>query len=256
MLTLQIHNTPLRTVSEYAKTKPQYPVINAFEEKQELPQGFQPSEHAVLCARGNAVKNHPGNIRFLQLINENLQNYKEASSKLEKSLIVSSIIDSIRRDAPEGAFVKQERGVWYEVGDHHAREKCGQRLRDLLSSKYSSASASKKRRRRNDETAMMSKLDEVIVSNGLNLPGRIEELTSKKGGEPTDEELQEIFNKANMELLQTIKEQNLCAESSTTSIATSTTTSSNKKNKRKFEPSDDDSSSSSFDPIPFNYSAV
>lgn len=257
MLNIQNQNIPLHNTIEFAKTRPQYPIIIApFEEKQQLPLGFKPSKYAVICARGNAVKSHPGNIRFTQLVEDSLKNYADASSKLEKSIIVSSIIDSIRRDAPEGAFVKKEKGIWYEVGDHHAREKCGQRLRDLLSSKYASSSAAKKKRRRADETDLLNKLGEVIVTSGHDLPGRIAQLTARNGAEPTDDELQAIFNQANMNLLKNIKAKKLCVEQSDDSFGSLSTTTSPKK-KRKFEYSDDGScSSSSFDPLPFNYDSV
>ena len=61
------------------------------------------------------------------MIEANLEKYSLASTKIEKSLIVSGIVDAVRESSPDGGFVKEERGLWYEVGDHIAREKCGQR---------------------------------------------------------------------------------------------------------------------------------
>lgn len=93
-----------------------------------LATGFAgPGPFDVICARGKKALNHSGNRRFRAMIKANLQKYSMATSKLEKSLIVSGIVDSVREASPGGGFIKQENGKWYEVGDHIAREKCGQR---------------------------------------------------------------------------------------------------------------------------------
>lgn len=82
------------------------------------------------------------------MIEAKLEKYSSATSKLEKSLIVSSIVDSVRDASPDGGFVKKDGGRWYEVGDHIAREKCGQSFRDLLHEKYKSSTKAKKMRRK------------------------------------------------------------------------------------------------------------
>lgn len=85
-----------------------------------------PGPNDVLCARGKSALNHPGNRKFRTMIKDNLENYSKADTKQDKSHIVSLIVDSVRLASPDGGFVKQENGIWYEVGDHIAREKCGQ----------------------------------------------------------------------------------------------------------------------------------
>jgi hypothetical protein len=92
-----------------------------------LPERFQPSPMDVICARGKQAKAHPGNRRFRIMVETSLEKYRTSSSKLDKSLIVSSIVDAVRQASPYGGFVREENGVWYEVGDHVAREKVGQR---------------------------------------------------------------------------------------------------------------------------------
>lgn len=96
------------------------------------PNFLGPGQFDVICARGKRALNHPGNRRFRAMIDENLQKYSGATTKFEKSLIVSSIVDAVRNSSPEGGFVKEENGQWYEVGDHIAREKCGQRYVDTV----------------------------------------------------------------------------------------------------------------------------
>jgi hypothetical protein len=88
---------------------------------------FVPGPLDVICARGKKATQHSGNQRFRALIKMNLPKYSQASSKLDKSLLVSSIIKAVRQASPDGGFVREEDdGSWYEVGDHFAREKCGQ----------------------------------------------------------------------------------------------------------------------------------
>jgi hypothetical protein len=95
--------------------------------KRPLKPGFKPGPFDVICARGKAVKSHQGNIRFNDVLRQNLRKYSEAKSKIEKTLVVSAIIDSVRDASPEGGFVREENGQWFEIGDKVAREKVGQR---------------------------------------------------------------------------------------------------------------------------------
>jgi len=92
-----------------------------------LPDFKGPGQFDVICARGKHALEHPGNRRFRAMIENNLQRYSAATTKFEKSMIVSSIVDAVRTSSPDGGFIKEKNGQWYEVGDHVAREKCGQR---------------------------------------------------------------------------------------------------------------------------------
>jgi hypothetical protein len=90
-----------------------------------LPASFVPGPLDVICARGKDAKMHEGNQRLRFLVQLCSSQYSSAISKLEKSMIVSSIVDVVRLGNCEG-FVKKEKDGWYEVGDKVAREKCGQ----------------------------------------------------------------------------------------------------------------------------------
>ena len=94
--------------------------------------------------------NHVGNVRFREIIRSQLPRYNACRSKMEKSLIVTNIVDSVRDYSPNGGFVKKDKttGVWYDVGDNLAREKIGQTIRDQLHSKYKSSTKAKKERRK------------------------------------------------------------------------------------------------------------
>lgn len=116
-----------------------------------LPDGFQPTSSDVICRRGKTAYEH--NQHFRDLIESRLSAYSSASSKLEKSLVVTEVVDLIREKSPLGGFVRQVDGKWYEVGDSIAREKCGGMFRDMLHTKYKSSTKAKKKRRAEGERA-------------------------------------------------------------------------------------------------------
>ena len=67
---------------------------------------------------------------------------------MQKSRLVSYIVDTVRVSSPNGGFVKRMGNRWYAVSDRHAKEKTGQTMRDLLHTKYSSSTKAKARARR------------------------------------------------------------------------------------------------------------
>ena len=102
-----------------------------------FPEDFEPSDKDVICARGKAAFSHVGNRRFRLVILMNLEKYHNAKNKVEKSIIVTSIVDLIREGSPvNGGFVKKSAvtGRWMSINDKLAREKVGHALRDALSS--------------------------------------------------------------------------------------------------------------------------
>jgi hypothetical protein len=134
-------------IKEMKSAKPQSAVkIEA--ERRPLAEDFIPGPYDVICARGKQAAQHAGNVRFREIIQRFKPSYANAANKVEKSLIVSEIVDSVRGYSPEGGFVKKFGGRYYEVGDSVAREKIGQCLRDQLHSQYKSSTKAKKNRRK------------------------------------------------------------------------------------------------------------
>jgi hypothetical protein len=86
----------------------------------------QPGPTDVICARGKRAFNHEGNIRFRRIVESKMDVYSQAKTKLEKTVIVSQIIDGVRQTQPAGGFLREEDEEWVEVGDAVAREKVGQ----------------------------------------------------------------------------------------------------------------------------------
>ncbi|CAB9506547.1 Nitrilase family, member 2 [Seminavis robusta] len=112
-------------------------------EKTILPESYEPSKFSVICGRGKGSYQSDGNINFRALVKSNLERYKEAPGRLEKSFIVSEVLNCIRESCPVGAFVKYEKGRWYDLDDTVCREKVGSLFRDFLHTTYKSSSKAK-----------------------------------------------------------------------------------------------------------------
>jgi len=86
-----------------------------------------PGEFDVLLGRGKSSQNHPGNIRFRQLVESKRDEYERAKV-LEKTLIAERVVQTIR-DLP-GRFLRQDGDLWEEVDYETARDKVAHVFRD------------------------------------------------------------------------------------------------------------------------------
>ena len=172
-----------------------------------LPPNFIPSNQDVVCARGKSYWDHAGNIMYRQLIGRSTTKYSTTSNKLEKTLIVSEIVEAVH--SQHGKFVKKLRkgGPWVEVDEVFAREKVGQSLRDGLHDKYKSSTKAKKQRRQNINEKFNGDIEKVIFSN-TKVSNRIEQLSkevAKNGALASDYSIITIFSRANSDILESIK---------------------------------------------------
>jgi len=146
-----------------------------------LPNDYIPGEYDVICAKGKFAKSHSGNIFYCKLIQHSLPVYKDASTKFEKSMIVSEIVDEIRSRSSNasdgGGFIRRRSGIFYEAGDHFAREKVGQSLRDSLSNMYRSSAKAKKKRQNFVSAGVADEFDLLIKRNSF-ISRRINKLTT------------------------------------------------------------------------------
>jgi hypothetical protein len=175
---------------------------------------FTPGSFDVVCARGGDAKNHEGNRNFRRKIKESADAYAKAEGKLFKSLVVSKVVNWIRKASLEGGFVKPINGVWYEVGDYTAREKVGQALRDQNHSQYKSSTKAKRRRWKHEKQVQtntdgyleaMVKESKFITEEMLSVETQLERLG---GNQASDESLLELFTSANANILKA-----MCADS-------------------------------------------
>jgi flagellar biosynthesis GTPase FlhF len=188
--------------------------LNNTEAMKKLGAFFRHGPFDVICARGKDAKNHSGNIQFRRRIEESREAYAQAGSRLYKSLVVSSVVNWVREASPNGGFVKEIDGIWYEVGDHLAREKVGQALREQLHSQYKSSAKSKRSRRKveerklaNEQQKSYSLLDAMVQSNNR-ISETIEEVQFERckigGHHASDDMILDLFTQNNAFILKTI----------------------------------------------------
>lgn len=91
----------------------------------------QPTISDVLCGRGAATNNHPGNLRFRALISLHQDQYLAAQNG-EKAEISRSVVRVLRNFDPPGRFLKKvgASGLWYDIGEDKATEKTSQAFRE------------------------------------------------------------------------------------------------------------------------------
>lgn len=122
-----------------------------------LPENFEPGDDDVICGRGKKCYTHIGNERFRERVLTFLDEYSMTKSKLDKSGVLSKVVDEVRQYSPNGGFIKQDaNGRWHEVGDFLAREKTSQAFRDALHDRYKSSNLSKKKRRQEEQARASS----------------------------------------------------------------------------------------------------
>jgi hypothetical protein len=86
----------------------------------------------VVCGRGKGSYNRPGNKKFRALVQDHVPLYMAARTKLDKSMVLSCIVEKVREQGG-GRFLKRRKGgEWYEIGDEQAREKVGHAIREAI----------------------------------------------------------------------------------------------------------------------------
>lgn len=103
-----------------------------------LDQSYQPGMYDVVCGRGKGSYNRPGNKRFRSLVATFIPDYMKARSKVDKSMVLNSIIEKVRSytnpdTGSPAQFVKYTKSTgWVLIGDEHAREKVGHAIREAV----------------------------------------------------------------------------------------------------------------------------
>ena len=170
---------------------------------------FVPTKMDVIVGTGRDPKNHEGNALFRELLKLYITRYSSVGSKLEKTLIISEIVASVRDRSPtHDGFVKKVQGQWYAVDDHQSREKVSQGLRNILHDQYRSSAKSKKRKRGQLCAEMQKNVDEMMKTKRSFLSQRMTELSSalvEKGKNASEEDVEDLFTQANIAILEGLK---------------------------------------------------
>jgi hypothetical protein len=112
------------------------------QKREAMPHGYVPSDSDVCCGRGKVNWNMTGNVNFRKLVHASVAQYMQAPLKKEKTAVVVSVVDKIRRQG--GRFLKQQQkdgssDCWFDIGDTAARSKVGHSLRDQVGRSVSEA---------------------------------------------------------------------------------------------------------------------
>ena len=180
-----------------------------------------PHSNDVVCARGKKYWDHSGNQMYRKLISLAKKHYESAPNRLVKSWIVSEIISHVHKT--DGRFLKQiykngsQQRIWVECETSVVREKVTQSLRDGLSSKYSSSTARKKKRKACVQELYLCGLHRTIHSNNtvskkiIDFEKKVEWLNHQHQGRVKCEETMAFFTATNLDILESIKKENLAA---------------------------------------------
>jgi len=134
--------------------------------KKPLPVNFEPSDYSIICGNKRQYFNSPGNRRLRVLVQSHIQEYCHAVGKVEKSSIVTKVMNIIREACPVGSFVTFENGRWWSVSERTSREKVGSYFRDCLGGKYRSSAQNKiaKRKSKRMEKKQLEALPDTVAS--------------------------------------------------------------------------------------------
>lgn len=92
----------------------------------------EPSETDVLCGRGNIYSSRPGNIKFQQIICDNIGKYSAAQGRPEKVDVVDDVLKQIFDSGTRIKKLDAKRNLWYELSHSDAHQKVGHCLRDTI----------------------------------------------------------------------------------------------------------------------------
>ena len=88
-----------------------------------LPPDWQPGPTSVVIGRGKVCSTAKGNARLETVCKTFLDKYSKANSKLEKTTLVSRIVETVQATCERGAFVKFSHGRFWEVEDHSGKSR-------------------------------------------------------------------------------------------------------------------------------------
>jgi len=139
-----------------------FTVASSTKENQQI---IKPGPFDVICARGKQAYNYPGNQYFRSVVAKATAKYSKVESKLQRSMIVTEIVDAIREKG--NGFIRQTgQGEWIECSDVMCREKVGQHFRNALGTMYKSSTKSKRRVKEECIPKLAEDLSGLVLSNG------------------------------------------------------------------------------------------
>ena len=131
---------------------------------------FAPNPTAVVVSKGKKYFKHEGNQMLRRIAASRIGEYAQARTKLDKSLIISEVVDRVRS---LGGFVKLEQvsGCWIQAEDLLCREKTSGVFREALNEyRTSNQSQLKTGKRQREENLTPIKLHEKLDFSCSSVP--------------------------------------------------------------------------------------
>jgi len=127
---------------------------------------FIPGQFDVICARGKQAYNHDGNRNFRQILNSATEKYSKVESKLQRSMIVTDIVDAVL--AKGNRFLRQNsNGEWIDCTRVMCREKIGHYFRNALGCLYKSNTKSKQHGKKEYKPSLIHSPHTILFSSKL-----------------------------------------------------------------------------------------
>jgi hypothetical protein len=109
-------------------------MMNRTSENDSPPEDFTPLREDIICGRGCAYSTRPGNRMFSAIVQEHLEEYTNAPSRLDKTMVVAVVLNKILETGAR--FVKKEKGktknMWCQMTREEAHHKTGHAIRDTI----------------------------------------------------------------------------------------------------------------------------
>lgn len=143
-----------------------------------------PSDRDIVCGRGHALDNHPGNKVFREIVQQHVPKYRDpTTSRKSKTAIGRMIYDQTRSDTMQ--FVKKVNGTWTKLCKKEAKLKIGHALRDSTSENIP-ATIIMSTKTRECIAAIMNysvSAKEAAIASSMSLLGDDDELLSEGGSD-------------------------------------------------------------------------
>jgi hypothetical protein len=117
--------------------------VSDAKERHFLPVRYQPKDIDIVCERGKAFANHPGNIKFSEAVRSNLQRYVEGRRRVDKIFCVAYVTSYLRQGGARFIKLDNKSKRYYEISEDQAHGKTGHAIRDLLKMKTQAKKRSK-----------------------------------------------------------------------------------------------------------------
>lgn len=128
-----------------------------------------PHRNDIICARGEAQRNHEGNKRYRAIIDMHRKQYHAATSKKGRTQICSDILCILGACNPPGRFIRFDLDAqkWLIIGETSAREKICVSLRKKRFIERRQDNSPARKRQRREKSKKSESTPRLIISSEM-----------------------------------------------------------------------------------------